>query len=306
MKYILIYGDVLIDRFSTHVENNEYEKFLGGATVNVAVGVRRLGVPTSFVTVFGEKEDSTFAKSRLLEEGVDITYSQTVPHKKLSNVYVNLLPNGDRVFNRYEDSTPTIQVTKEAFQPKALHEASIFHFSSGTMFQPNALETTKHAVAVANKNGLIVSFDANIRPLRWENEEICRETITSFLPYVDVLKVTEEELFFLTKTNNRAMGVQQLAPFQLPLIFVTAGEKGTYAIFHGKTYYVPAEKVNVIDTTGAGDAFMASILSFIYKEGFPKEESSLIKCTKLGNKIGALATTMRGAITALPKNTILK
>lgn len=306
MKYVLIYGDVLIDQFSTHVENNQYEKFLGGATVNVAVGVRRLGVPTNFVTVFGEQEDSAFAKNRLLEEGVDITYSQTVPHKKLSNVYVNLLPNGDRIFNRYEDSTPTIQVTKEAFQPNAFHEASIFHFSSGTMFQQTALETTKHAVTVANKNGLIVSFDANIRPLRWENEEICRETITSFLPYVDVLKVTEEELYFLTKTNNRAMGVRQLTPYQLPLIFVTAGEKGTYAIVHGKTYYVPAEKVNVIDTTGAGDAFMASILSSIYKEGIPKDESSLIKCTKLGNKIGALATTKRGAITALPKDTISK
>ncbi|AST94104.1 hypothetical protein BC6307_24060 [Sutcliffiella cohnii] len=306
MKYVLIYGDVLIDQFSTRVENNQCEKFLGGATVNVAVGVRRLGVPTNFVTVFGEQEDSTFAKTRLLEEGVDITYSQTVPHKMLSNVYVNLLPNGDRIFNRYEDSTPTIQVTKEAFQPSVFHEASIFHFSSGTMFQQNALETTMHAVTVSNKNGLIVSFDANIRPLRWENEEICRETITSFLPFVDVLKVTEEELYFLTKTNNRAMGVRKLAPYQLPLIFVTAGEKGTYAIFHGITYYVPAEKVKVIDTTGAGDAFMASILSSIYKEGIPEDESSLIKYTKLGNKIGALATTKRGAITALPKDTILK
>ncbi|WP_249650563.1 PfkB family carbohydrate kinase, partial [Lysinibacillus sp. D4A3_S15] len=111
------------------------------------------------------------------------------------------------------------------------------------MFHPTALATTRAAVEMAKDKGAIIAMDANIRPLRWSSEEICRETITSFFEDVDILKVTDVELFFLTESTSLEEGIEQLSSYLVPIILVTVGENGTYAVLNGEVIQLITEKV---------------------------------------------------------------
>jgi len=142
-KYVLIIGDAFVDYIADDQFNNRFTKFLGGATVNVAAGVARLGAASSFITVTGENETSEFVRNELIAEGVDLSFSQIVPEKEISGVYVHLLENNERHFERYVDNTPDIQVDFASIKSEAIQQASVFHFCSGTLFHPTALSDYK-------------------------------------------------------------------------------------------------------------------------------------------------------------------
>ena len=300
-KHVLVYGDAFVDYIALTTENNTFKRHLGGATVNVAAGVSRLGIPSAFITITGDDETSAFVRRELENEGVNLTYSILLPEKRVSGVYVHLTQDFDRVFAVYENDTPDLQVTKSDLNEAAFKNASIFHICSGTTFHPDALATTLEAMNLAKKHGALFSFDVNIRPLRWESEEQCRETVTGFLPSVDILKLAKEEVLFLMETAALEEGIERLSRFRIPLVFITDGENGTYAIFESETFHVPVVPVKPVDTTGAGDAFMAGILRHIHLHGLPKTRQEVMECANLGNKLGALCTTKPGALTAMPK-----
>lgn len=300
-KFVLIYGDAFVDYIAEDQSNSRFTKFLGGATVNVAAGVARLGAASSFITVTGENETSEFVRNELAEEGVDLSFSQIVPEKEVSGVYVHLLENNERHFERYVDVTPDIQVDFSAIKNEIIHETSIFHFCSGTLFHPIALGTTRKIVENMKKSNVLISFDANIRPLRWSSEESCRETISSFFNMVDILKLTEEELFFLTETTSIEDGIKSMQQYNIEALLITIGAEGTYAVLHGEVVHVPVEKVIPVDTTGAGDAFVAGILSKIYLEGHPSTKEDWIRYIAFSNRLGGICATKPGALSAMPR-----
>ena len=180
-------------------------------------------------------------------------------------------------------------------------QASIFHFCSGTLFHPTARQTTRDIVNQMEKSHVLLSFDANIRPLRWESEELCREIISSFFNRVDILKLTEEELFFLTETKTREEGISKLRDFQIPIVLITVGAEGTYIVIDNETIHVEVKRVIPVDTTGAGDAFMAGILSKINLNGKPNTKEEWIDYVSFGNRLGAICATKPGALSAMPR-----
>lgn len=300
-SHVITYGDAFVDYIAKDRTNESYITHLGGAALNIAVGLSRLNVPIHLITVTGENETSMFARKELMKEGVGLDYAQKIPEKRVSGVYVHLLPEGERSFHKYVDETPDIQVKKSHIDPKAFLHASIFHISSGTMFHPVALETTRHAVKLAKGAGTLLSLDVNIRRPRWDSDEQCRITIRSFFPEVDILKLTEEELLFLTKTSSMEEGIADLVQFDIPLILVTVGESGTYAVQNQIPHHFSVEKVETVDTTGAGDAFMAGILRYVHVKGIPSTVAALSDSVGFANHLGAIATTKQGAMTAMPR-----
>ena len=153
---------------------------------------------------------------------------------------------------------------------------------------------------MAKDKGAIIAIDANIRPLRWESEEICRETITAFFEDADILKLTDEELFFLTETTTIEDGLAKLDELLVPIVLVTVGGDGAFAVLNGEITHVPVDRIVPVDTTGAGDAFMAGVLRYVHFNGLPTINEDLVSCVAFGNKLGALAATKAGALTALP------
>lgn len=300
-EFILVYGDAFIDYIANDVTNTSFTKFLGGATINVAAGISRIGAPSALITITGDDETSEFVRTEIQQEGVNLDYAVLVPEKRASGVYVHLTKNCERIFKDYIDETPDLQVTAQQLNEEAFKRASVFNCCSGTMFHPTALETTRTAVEMAKRNGAVIAIDANIRPLRWSSEKYCRETISSFFQDANILKLTDEELFFLTETNSIEEGLEALKPLNVPIVLVTVGANGAYAVLNGEAMHVPVEQVVPVDTTGAGDAFMAGVLRYVHYNGLPTTKESLFDCVSFGNKLGALAATKAGALTALPR-----
>lgn len=299
-EFVLIYGDAFVDYIANDQTNTSFTKFLGGATINVAAGISRIGAPSALITITGDDETSQFCREEIASEGVNMDFSIFDPAKRVSGVYVHLTENCEREFKDYVDETPNLQVTPEQLQEEAFKQASIFNVCSGTMFEPTALKTTQRAVEMAKDKGAIIAIDANIRPLRWESEEICRETIGSFFEDADILKLTDEELFFLTETTTIEEGLSKLDELLVPIILVTVGGDGAYAVLNGEVTHVPVKRIVPVDTTGAGDAFMAGVLRYVHFNGLPTVTEDLVECVAFGNKLGALAATKAGALTALP------
>ena len=299
--FILIYGDAFVDYIANDVTNTSFTKYLGGATVNVAAGISRIGAPSALITITGDDETSEFVRNEIINEGVNLDYAVYVPEKRVSGVYVHLTEACERVFKDYIDETPDLQVTKEQLQEEAFKRASIFNVCSGTMFHPTALETTRAAVDLAKEKGAIIAIDANIRPLRWSSEEYCRETVTSFFDDADILKLTDEELFFLTETESIEEGLAALDSLLVPIVLITVGADGAYVVLNGEVIHVPVEKIIPVDTTGAGDAFMAGVLRYVHYNGLPTTTEEITECVAFGNKLGAMAATKAGALTALPR-----
>lgn len=300
-KHVLTYGDAFVDYIAANTTNNLFNRHLGGATVNVAAGVSRLGVPSGFITITGDDETSDFVRNELLKEGVDLTHAVVVPEKRVSGVYIHLTPEFDRVFADYVNETPDLQVAKHELKREAFDRASVFHFCSGTLFHPEARATTRKALELSKEHGVLCSYDVNIRPLRWESEELCRETVLGFLPLADIVKLTTAELAFLMKTESLEEGISRLSHFSIPLVFVTDGENGTHAVFRNNTFHVPVIPVKPVDTTGAGDAFMAGVIRHVHLLGLPETEQQVVDCADFGNKLGALCATKAGALTAMPR-----
>ena len=299
--FILVYGDAFVDYIANDTTNTSFTKYLGGATINVAAGISRIGAPSALITITGDDETSAFCRDEILKEGVNLDYAIYDPAKRVSGVYVHLTENCERIFKDYVDETPNLQVTPEQLKEEAFKRASVLNVCSGTMFEPTALATTRQAVDMAKEKGAIIAIDANIRPLRWSSEDVCRETIGSFFEDADVLKLTDEELFFLTETTTIEEGLQKLDSLLVPIVLVTVGAEGAYAVLNGEVTHVPVEKVVPVDTTGAGDAFMAGVLRYVHYNGLPTTTEELVECVAFGNKLGAIAATKAGALTALPR-----
>ncbi|MGX9132894.1 carbohydrate kinase family protein [Rummeliibacillus sp. JY-2-4R] len=299
-EFVLVYGDAFVDFIANDTTNTSFTKFLGGATVNVAAGISRIGAPAALITVTGDDETSEFVRNELDHEGVIMNYAKIIPEKRVSGVHVHLTEERERIFTNYMDDTPDLQVETIHLQEEAFKRASIFNFCSNTMFHPIALETTKAAVALAKKHNTLIAMDANIRPLRWESPKVCHDTIAAFLKDADLLKLAVEEMLFLTQTKTMEDGIQALKEFDIPLTLITVGENGAYVVFNNEIKHVPSIKINCVDTTGAGDAFMAGVLRQVHLHGMPKTIDEAYHYVRFANKLGAYAATKAGAITAMP------
>lgn len=300
-RYVLSYGDAFVDYIARTHENKEFDLYLGGATVNVAAGASRLGLPSRFITITGDDEVSDFVRAQMAEEGVDLQHAIFSPNKRCTSVYVHLTEESDRIFANYIDPTPEIQVRPEELEEEAFEQAVTFHFCSGTMFHPTALETTRRAVQLAREKGVLLSFDVNVRPLRWETEQRCRETILEFMSLSHMVKMTREEMYFLMETEEFELGIERLQQFDIPLVFLTDGENGTICLVDGQQIHAPVTPVVPVDTTGAGDAFIAGVLYHVFHNGFPETHAEVLECASFGNKLGALCATKQGALTAMPR-----
>ncbi|MGG1675263.1 carbohydrate kinase [Neobacillus sp. NRS-1170] len=295
---VISLGEAFIDYISIDKSNTKYEKLLGGATVNVAAGTSRLGISSYYLCKLGTDEISHFVEQELKKENINSEFCVRTPNKKICGVYVHLNENGERYFHSYLNPTPDEVLSEKHLVPDLFEPAKIFYFGSGTLFQEKAKLTTLTAINYAKKSNTLIAFDANIRLKRWESEDNCRKTILSFLPFADIVKLAEDELYFLTETEKMEDGIKKLSQWKIPFVFITMGSQGARAVTKGTNIFVPGIEVKSVDTTGAGDAFMSALIYSFHEKGIPQDTKQLTEYTKYANHVGAIATTERGSLTA--------
>ena len=272
----------------------------GGAPANVAVGVARLGGLSGFVGCVGDDPFGRFMRKTLADEGVDTAYMHTDPLYRTSTVVVSLVPGGERTFTFMVRPSADLFLTPDDLPP--FRAGEWLHTCSNALSAEPCRSATFQAMENIRQAGGRVSFDPNIRTDLWQSTSQLRECLHRALMLADVAKVSEEELFFISGEQDVRKGTDVLAShYPLALLLVTQGKDGVMARWQGKNLYFPATPVVRVDTTGAGDAFVAGLLAALAAEGMPSGEQALASVIEQAQRCGALATTAKGAMTALPR-----
>lgn len=303
---IIALGEALIDFIPTDSTNQVYYKSPGGAPANVAVGVARLGAKSTFIGKVGNDSLGRFISETLSSNNVNTNQLTYTSNLKTGITIVTNDETGERDFEFFIDPSADRSLEMSDIDEKNFMEHKILHIGSISLITNPASEATKYAIKLAKKNNMIVSYDPNLRLELWETEEKARQTIMSVLNEVDFLKVSEDELKFLTSENDIDTGVKKLSQYKIPLIIVSLGNNGCVVYYENGRQHVPSIEVNTVDTTGAGDAFVAGMLYCLNEyEGKIDQLTieGIAEMARFSSIVGALTTTKKGAMDAIPSIT---
>jgi len=300
-------GELLID-FTPHglSENGNtiFERNPGGAPANVLAALSRLGANTAFIGKVGNDQFGRFLRECLTQNHIDASGLKISDKVNTTLAFVHLTEAGDRSFSFYRDPGADLMLEPSEIPEDIIAGSGIFHFGSLSLTDEPARSATLKALKIALDNGVIISYDPNLRPPLWKSLSDAEREIRRGLEFADILKISEEELEFITKESDLEKGSRVLADMGIGLIFVTLGPKGTFFRHGSDTGRLDTYDVNVVDTTGAGDAFLGGIL---FKMAGKKREdivrmskAEIEKMTDFANAVGALTTTKKGAIPAVP------
>ncbi|MCK6903540.1 aminoimidazole riboside kinase [Enterobacter roggenkampii] len=291
MKKIWVLGDAVVDLLPDG--EGRLLQCPGGAPANVAVGIARLGGQSAYIGRVGDDPFGRFMSKTLADERVDVKYMRLDPAHRTSTVVVDLDDHGERSFTFMV--RPSADLFLESADLPTFSAGEWLHVCSIALSAEPSRSATFQAMAAIREAGGYVSFDPNIRPDLWQDENELRRCLEQALQSADVVKLSVEELAFLTGDVQVNVGLDTLmARCPARLVLVTQGKEGVIAWHEGTVKHYPATPVQCVDTTGAGDAFVAGLLYGL------ADGQALPPVIALAQRCGALATTAKGAMTALP------
>lgn len=288
-------GDAVVDLIP--LQNMQYEACAGGAPVNVAAGVAKLGQQSGFIGRVGEDAFGHFMQKTLFDLGVDTRAMEFDEFHRTSTVLVSLQENGERDFTFLVAESADQFLTEKSLPA---FEKDILHFCSLALVNPICRSTLDCAIKNIKESGSLLSFDINLRPQMWRDHEEMREVIDNYAHKADILKLSEDELTWMTQEVTLNNALKKLEDYPARLKVITQGSKGCLVLTPNTQVAFSAFIVECIDTTGAGDAFMSGLLAALAEYGFAEDESYLSKIVTQAAACGALATTKKGAIAAAP------
>ncbi len=302
---VIACGELLIDFVSTETgvtlaEAPAFKKAAGGAPANVAVGVARLGYRAGFLGQVGEDDFGHFLADTLSAAGVDTAGLRFSPEARTALAFVSLRADGERSFMFYRHPSADMLWRPEDVDAAYAASARIFHYGSISLIGEPSRSATLAALNLAREAGALISYDPNLRLALWSSAAAAREGILAGWQHADLAKISEEELTFLTGETDLAAGARALWHDGLKLLVVTCGAGGCEYFTRAGHGHVAGFPVSVVDTTGAGDGFVAGLLSGLLDHGVQWDDDTLQHALRLGCAVGALACTERGAIPALP------
>ncbi|WOL03630.1 fructokinase-2 [Canna indica] len=304
---VVSFGEMLID-FVPDVagvslaESAGFLKAPGGAPANVAVAIAKLGGRSAFVGKFGDDEFGHMLADILKKNGVGVEGVLFDPNARTALAFVTLKSNGEREFMFYRNPSADMLLTEAELNLNIIKQAKIFHYGSISLISEPCRSAHLAAMRAAKQAGLLLSYDPNVRLPLWPSEEAARTGIKSIWKEADFIKISDDEVAFLTKGDpQKEEVVKSLWYDGLKLLVVTDGEKGCRYFTKDFKGQVAGYAVKTVDTTGAGDAFVGSLLYSIAKDNsLFQNEGKLREALQFANACGAICTTKKGAIPALP------
>lgn len=281
-----------------------FERNPGGAPGNVLAILARLGRKTALISKVGEDQFGEFLISVMKNIGVETKNILTTKDASTTLAFVHLDSKGDRSFSFYRKPGADMLLGEKDVDTGLVGKTKIFHFGTVSMTCEPSRGATLHAVKTAKEKGALISFDPNLRPPLWSSLHEAKEVIKLGLEYADILKVSNEELEFITGFKNLEEGSKSIfEKYGIHLILVTLGASGCFYRLGSQTGNLHTYDVKTVDTTGAGDAFLGA---FIYQVIDKKKaltdlnKSEMEQMIDFANAAGSLATIKKGAIPAMP------
>lgn len=304
---VVALGELLIDFTENGLSgqgNPLLEANPGGAPCNVLAMLNKLGKKTAFIGKVGNDQFGKMLKEVVEKSGTDVSALAMDDQVHTTLAFVHTFPDGDREFSFYRNPGADMMLTKEEVDPELIKKARIFHFGTLSSTHAGVREATRYAIDVAKENGLFVSFDPNLREPLWESLEQAKEEILYGMSKCDILKISDNEMEFMTGTTDYNKGVEMLREqFDIPLICVTLGKEGSRAFYKDMIVEAaPFVREDTIETTGAGDTFEACTLNYILEHGLEDlTEENLKEMLTFANAGASIITTRKGALKVMPK-----
>lgn len=293
-------GELLID-FIPGSEPFSYIRKAGGAPANVAIAVARNGLQAGMNCSVGEDDFGRFLMATLEENGVKALHPELCKEAVTTMAIVTLAPDGDRSFTFVRKPGADMMLGEADVKEADIADSVLVHAGSVTLSASPVDKATVRALQLGHEMGKLVSFDINYRNVMWETKDDCTAYVKKILPYVDLLKISDEEVDMLGGEENVLNVMEE---YGITVVVETLGSKGARCFFKGETFDVPGRKAVCVDATGAGDAFWGGCLSSLRIQGVEQASQLtreiLEKAMTYGNVSGWLCVQSKGAIESLP------
>ncbi|MCL4506310.1 MAG: PfkB family carbohydrate kinase [Chloroflexi bacterium] len=311
MTDVISMGELLVEFVSTadNISLSRAPGFIkapGGAPANVAVALQRLGLNARFVGKVGDDPFGFYLRESIAETGVDTNYLFVERTARTTAVFVAVWDDGRKDLCFYRNPGADMLINESDITEDVFGNAQCFHFGSISLINEPAASAQRKALRIAHERGLMITYDPNYRPTLWPNAQTAHEVIFSQFKHCHLAKVSSEEWVTATGHTELSDGVRAVLDQGVELLVISRGDKGAFATNGSYQIEMPAYPVDVVETTGAGDGFMAAMIAQLLPER--RKSGSLAKVDKqvvedalrFATAVGALTCTKRGAIPALP------
>jgi len=299
-------GELLIDFTESGISsqgNPVMEANPGGAPCNVLAMLEKLGFKTAFIGKVGDDIFGRQLRNVISEIGIDTKGLITDKTVNTTLAFVHTLPDGDREFSFYRNPGADMMLSESDINPEIIQNSRIFHFGSLSMTNSTCENAVKKAVEIAEDSGSLISFDPNLRENLWKSSGMAKEKICYGLSHCNILKISDNEIIWLTGENNFDKAIKIIREkYNIPLILLSLGKKGSMAYSKSGFAFAPPVNVNTIETTGAGDTFLGCVLGKILRYGMKDfSDSELSEILKFANTAASIITTRKGALKVMPE-----
>ena len=301
MEFITV-GEMVID-FLPGSEPGSYIRNAGGAPANVAIAAARNGLNAGMYCKVGNDDFGKFLIKTLEENKVTPLSPELCDEATTTMAFVSLTEDNERSFTFARKPGADMMLDKAEIKDEDLKDCKILLAGSCSMSADKAVEATEYAMKRAHELGALVGYDINYRNLMWhDDKQACADKVKEILPYVDLLKISDEEVDMVGGHDNVLALMKE---YDIAVVILTLGKDGAECFFNGDSFVTPGYKADyVADTTGAGDAFWGGFLSRVLNLGADSVDKFTVEILKdavnYGNVSGSLAVREKGAIASLP------
>lgn len=303
---ILTLGELLIDfthNGTSSQGNGLFEANPGGAVCNVLAMMNKLGHSAAYMGKVGDDIFGNLLKKTLEEVSINTECMLMDKDARTTLAFVANDEIGERSFSFYRNPGADMMFTADEVNEAAIAASRIFHFGTLSMTHAGVREATKKALKIAKENGVLISFDPNLRESLWDSLDTAKEQFAYGMQFCDVLKISDNEIQWFTGKEDYEDGMRFLQDtYHIPLIFLSLGRDGSRAYYKDMRVEVPAfVQENTIETTGAGDTFFGSALHFVLEKGLENlSASDLTEMLTFANAAASIITTRKGALKVMP------
>ncbi|MEN1938518.1 carbohydrate kinase [Paenibacillus sp. 102] len=311
MKSLYSIGEVLIDFIPLQKGKSlkdvvEFQRVPGGAPANVAAAVAKYGGSAFMITKLGVDAFGDFLLEQLQQAGVNTEKIMRTNEANTGLAFVSLREDGERDFSFYRNPSADLLFSEKEIDEAWFGKGDILHFCSVDLVESPMKYAHVKAIRSAKSKGAIISFDPNVRLPLWKHAEDCRKTILEFIPSAHIVKISDEELTFITGIYNKKEAIESLFIGDVKAVIYTKGAQGAELYIKDKQYESTGYHVVVQDTTGAGDAFIGGFLYKLLEKDVRQQNVEQVlhmhwqELLTFANASGALTTTGKGAISSIP------
>lgn len=281
----------------------DFRRVAGGAPANVAAAVSCLGMGSMVLTQLGKDAFGDYIIDCMKEKSIDTSHVLQTDEYDTSLAFVSLKEDGNRDFKFYRKSAADLQYSPDNIQKELVDTFDIVHFCSVSLVESPMKEAHKKLVDLAIENNKIISFDPNLRLSLWDDHDALKAAVREFLPKADIIKISDEELEFITGYTDIEKAVQELFQMRAQVIVYTKGKDG--ADIYTREAHVESKgyTVDVVDTTGAGDSFIGAFLYCLLRDEIENlatlTEAQLLEYLDFANLYAAHTTTIPGGLDAM-------